>query len=317
METPNEETTIMKRDTKIRAITRLIDLKTAEEKSEQAAELAASRCRHSVARQGAENAAGDAWDAARQAVAASEAWKSIAKPKREYATATRDAAIALATAAVRLGGRYSGGTTYSAGWGSRTTAGTATSRGEQYSRSCTYAKTDASHNVAITPEGIVDLLDAPTMAAASAADGLPLISYLASTGEAIWVEVKNKRLVAVRGWIAAAGSGIYHSEVSAEDAARGAARKDAAAVKAAARNAAGARADRRARLVVRLCRGATATVADALAAGFCQPGIRAWQERDGIGDEAPLADLVRTGDQMATRLAFDLARKVRREAVTA
>ena len=31
-------------------------------------------------------------------------------------------------------------------------------------------------------------------------------------------------------------------------------------------------------------------------------------------DAAPLAELVRTGDPMATRLAFDLARKVRRGA---
>ena len=101
----------MKRDTKIRAITRLIDLQNAEAKSEQAAALAARCCRHAVARQGATDAAGDAWDAARQAVAASEAWKSIAKPKREYATAAREAAIALARSAVRLGGRYSGDTT--------------------------------------------------------------------------------------------------------------------------------------------------------------------------------------------------------------
>jgi hypothetical protein len=69
--------------------------------------------------------------------------------------------------------------------------------------------------------------------------------------------------------------------------------------------------------VIRLCRGATATVADALAAGYCPAGIRAWQERHGIGDSSPLADLVRTGDPLATRLAFALARKVRREAATA
>jgi hypothetical protein len=219
----------------------------------------------------------------------------------------------LASAATRLGGRYSGDTTTAIAWGDATAATTSTSSGDRYSRGCKYHKIDGRHSVTITVEGVVDLLAAPELARDSAAEGLPLISYTASTGAAVWVVAKNKRLSAVHGWIAAGGGIVYHSTQSMQHARSGLARKARAAEREAASARLDARADRRARLVVRLCRGAVATVGDALAAGYCEPGIKAWQEKNGIGDSAPLAELVRTGDPLATQLAFNLARRLRRE----
>lgn len=66
-------------------------------------------------------------------------------------------------------------------------------------------------------------------------------------------------------------------------------------------------------LVARLCHGVTATLADARAMHYCEPGIRAFQERHGVGDTATLPELIRTGDPSAVRLALSIARKVRRD----
>ena len=305
----------MKRDTKIRALSRLIERDAAAAAADRSADHAALTARsRSTSKELAAKAAENAWTANQAAATADEAWKAIAKPQREYATDAASRAIALAVGAAGMGGSFSGDTDHGAAWGTETSATTTKTKGDQYSRRCTYRKTNATHRVTITPEGIVDLVDDPGMAAASAAEGLPLIAYTAATGAAVWVECRAKSLRAVPGWIASHEGTIYHSEKSREDAARGATRKASAEEREAARARKNSRAERRARLVVRLCRGAVATVSDAIAAGYCQPGIRAWQERNGIGDTAPLADLVRTGDPMATRLALDLARKVTREA---
>lgn len=302
----------MKRQTKVRSLERLIAMRVADDAAKEAAQAAASACERGT-EEGATTAAAAAWAAHQQAAATLAAWKALGRPQREYAIATADLAMARARDAARAGGHYSGDTTRAVAWGSRTTARTVTGCGARYSSRCRYTKTNASHEVEITPEGVVDLIGCPEIADASAAEGLPLIAYCATTGAATWVAPRGKAITAGKGWIAADGAAIYHSTVSKAHAEQGARRKAAGLAKRAAEVRGKTRADRRARLVVRLCRGAVATVADALAAGYCEPGIRAWQERNGIGDEAPLADLVRTGDPLATRLALDLARKLRRE----
>lgn len=303
----------MKRDTKLRAIERLIAADAAKRNAEAAAEDAASACMATL-EEDATKAASAAWKAHQHAHALDAAWRSMAKHQRDYASTAVAAAVSVAEAAVAFGGSYSGSTSREVAWGEFTTATTTVSKGDQYSRRCTYRKTDALHKVTISVDGVVDLLEANVIREASREEGMPLIAYRAATGEATWVTDRNKRLVAVRGWIAAEGDTIYHSTESLDHARRGLARKAAAAARSAERSAEDARAARRAKLVVRLCRGAVATVADAVAAGYCQAGIQAWQQRHGIGDSAPLAELVRTGDPLATRLAFDLARRVRRDA---
>lgn len=310
----------MKRETKIRAMERLIAMRAAEVVAADAVENATASCCATLEADAVE-AATAAWRANQAAEAATAAWKSQAKPQRDYATAAVETAMRLGDVAVRLGGFYSGSTDRSVTWGADLAARTVTSDGDRYSRRCTYKKTDARHEVVITADGMVDLIDSPELVAASSDEGLPLVSYRAATGAAAWVVVRHKRLAIERGWVATAGGDgdfvIYHSTESMDHAVRGAARKAAAAAREAGRVTRDARADRRARLVIRLCREATATVADAVAAGYCPAGIRAWQEKNGIGNEAPLAALVQTGDPLATKLAFALARKVRREAATA
>ena len=309
----------MKRETKVRAMERMLAMTAADAAAEAAAENATAACRGTLEAD-AVAAATQAWQANQKAEASTEAWKSMAKAQRDYAASAVSAAIAIGESASRLGGSYSGSTEREVIWGDRAYARTVTSDGDRYSRSCKYSKTDATHEITISVDGMVDLVDAillpsrTMLSSASAGEGLPLISYHAATGEAIWAVVRNKRLATERGWLAVDGGFLYHSTESLDHARRGVARKVAAAAKEAGKVTRDRRADRRAALVIRLCRGAQATVADALAAGYCPAGIRAWQEKNGIGDSAPLADLVRTGDTLATRLAFDLARKVRREA---
>ena len=303
----------MKRETKVRSMERTLAMRAADAAAEAAVDNATAACRGTLETD-AVAAAADAWHANQKSEAATEAWKSMAKAQRDYAARAVLDAVAMGEAAGRLGGIYSGSTDREVIWGECASARTVTSGGDRYSRSCKYSKTDARHEVTISVDGMIDLVDAPALAAASASEGLPLISYHATTGEAVWAIVRNKRLATERGWIATDGMILYHSTESLDHARRGVARKVAAAAKAAERELVDLRADRRARLVIRLCKGAQATVADAVAAGYCSAGIRAWQERFGIGDNAPLADLVRTGDPLATRLALELARKVRREA---
>jgi hypothetical protein len=306
----------MRRETKVRALQRLIDCQRTQQRAEDAASAAAGAIAAGGAVEVAERGARAAWEARREFRAAEDVWRSMPREQREYSTASAEAGIGLAKLAAVIGGQYSGTVTYSGDWGSATTASTSTDRGEQYSRRCTYRRVNADHRVMITPEGMVDLIESPSLAQASGREGLPMLAYVAAAGggggAAVWVERKGKTIRAVEGWIAEAGGTIYHSTESLDHARRGAARKAAAAAREADRRRADTRAARRASLVVRLCRGAVATVADAKAAGYCEAGIRSWQERHGIGDAAPLAELVRTGDALATRLAFDLARRVRR-----
>jgi hypothetical protein len=59
------------------------------------------------------------------------------------------------------------------------------------------------------------------------------------------------------------------------------------------------------------CRRNDLIIADAIALGFCRPGIEAFQSQHGIGDSAPLRALLASGNASAVRLALAVARKVR------
>ena len=243
--------------------------------------------------------------------------------RRDLATVTKTKAEALGAVAAALGERYSGATDYAAKWAASPSAATYTSKGDQYSRGCTYQKTDASHVVNLSPEWAVLLVEREDVAALSARDGLPLIGWHAD-GRACWVKTKGKAITEEIGWIAHFGTVCYHSTKSQADADKGLARKlasmrdewEARAV-ARANAAQWAKDERRARLVARLC-NVSATIADAREMGYCTPGIEAFQSHHHIGDSAPLRALLATGNAAAVRLALAVARKVRRtEAVAA
>jgi hypothetical protein len=216
-----------------------------------------------------------------------------------------------------MGGDYSGATNYFVQWGDKADASTATGQGEQYSRGCTYKKTDADHVVTLDPAGVSRLVEEEEIRQASARDGLPLIAYYPD-GSAVWVRSKGKAIVSERGWIARHGATCYHSTKSMADALTKYARKVKAAQREEVKRRKDRKATRRARLVARLCDGIAATITDAKALGYCEPGIRAFQTRHGIGDVATLPQLVRTGNPSAVALALSIARKAgRRETVSA
>lgn len=254
--------------------------------------------------------------------AASKAAALFAKlppTRRDLATATKTKAEALGKAAAALGERYSGSTDYAVqwGWAASPSASTYTAKGDQYSRGCTYRKTDASHVVRLSPEWSVLLAEREDVAALSARDGLPLIGWHAD-GRACWVKTKGKAITEEIGWISHFGATCYHSTKSQNAADQGlkiklAAMRDEWAAQAVARAHAAqwAKDERRARLVARLC-DVSATIADARAMGYCLPGIEAFQSQHHIGDSAPLRALLSTGNPSAVRLALAVARKVRR-----
>jgi hypothetical protein len=74
------------------------------------------------------------------------------------------------------------------------------------------------------------------------------------------------------------------------------------------------KAARRAALIARLCNHAIATVDDAKALGYCQPGIEAFQTTHGIGNAASLPELVKTGNAAAVAFAISIARKIANKA---
>lgn len=200
---------------------------------------------------------------------------------------------------------------------SRPYAQTLSSVGEQYSRRCTYRKTDATHIVRLSHEWAAEWNQVD--ADASMRDGIALVGLKADR-QACWLTIKNRSLHLTQGWFVVDGANSYHSEVSLEHAKKGLAKKVAAWQKhlaqEAQRRAEGRKkideynkAQRRMSLVARFCDGLKATIADAKELGFCDVGIQQFQNRFGIGDSATLPELVKTGDPSATRLAFHLARK--------
>lgn len=259
-------------------------------------------------------------EAKARCAAASAIFGVLPKVRREKAKTLHDSALAYARdIAHRLGGSYSGDTAIAAQWGERATARTTTDAGQQYSRSCTYRKTDAKHLITLSADTAPYLMQSERIRIASAAEGLPLIC-LTPAGECAWVKSKGKGIVSEAGWIAYSpdfGGNCYHSTQSRAHAEAGLARKLTITRREAQAAAASRKGARRLQLIARLCRNAVATVDDARALGYCSPGIAAFQSRYGIGDRATLPELMQTGDPAAQRLALCLARQVSRQQTVA
>jgi len=247
------------------------------------------------------------------------AFAKLPGARREVATATKAKAEAMGKRAVKCGENYSGETTRAVKWTPCPfpKAETSTDKGHQYSRGCSYRKTDANHVVSLSPEWSVLLAEREDVAILSERDGLPLIGIHAD-GRACWVTTKRGAITCETGWIANFGATCYHSTASQRAAEQGLAKKLAsqrafwASAAEARKNAAQyAKDERRARLVARLC-DVSATIADARAMGYCLPGIEAFQSQHHIGDTAPLRALLASGNPSAVRLALAVARKVRR-----
>lgn len=257
-----------------------------------------------------------AWEAAK------EAFAKLPKPRRETAEHVAKTALEIGQqAALKMGGSYSGETTCRAIWTDtgRAHAMTSTESGEQYSRSCKFSKTDALHIVRLDPSRVHSLVESVRLRELSARDELPLIA-LDSDGACVWVKSSGKQITSQPGWIIGDEHVCFHSTKSREDAVKGYTKKRAAwdaerlaqAEREKAWKASPAyKAERRARLVARLCGGITATIEDARALGYCTPGIEAFQRQHGISDTATLPQLVKTGNPSAVALALKIARKVK------
>jgi type II secretory pathway pseudopilin PulG len=263
----------------------------------------------------------------RARIAADAAAADLAKrPKNRRDQAAQAVTIAEAIAlraARRQGGSYSGDTTHAVRWNtdtSHTTANahTVTSSGEAYSgKARKYCKTDALHVVRLDPAGIPALVENEALRESSSRDGLPLIS-LKDDGSAVWLTSSGKQILSQAGWVIGNGTLCYHSTKSREDAQKGFDKKHALHLQQQAEQAERYRsfkaspafkAERRARLIARLCGSLTATIADARALGYCTPGIESFQREHGVGDTATLPQLIKTGNHSAVSLALHLARK--------
>ncbi len=304
----------MKHETKVKDINTLIASNKAVKRAatlRNAAKAAAER----AIDYGVANApdVASAIATARGAIAAKiEAEKAFAKlppDRRTMAQSAVTMAMEIGKQAARLGCSYSGDTGYGASWGEKAWAETSTDKGEQYSRKCTYRKTDASHHVSMDPSGIPCLVENEALRQCSIRDGLHLIALFPDSS-CVWVRNKGKAIVSESGWIAGNASVCYHSIKSADDAKRGFERKLAIHNRQQLLARQAGKIERRARLITRLCGSAVATIQDAKALGYCTPGIAAFQSTHGIGDTATLPELIRTGNQSAVALALSVARKM-------
>ena len=241
-------------------------------------------------------------------LAADAAVARIPAPRRKLAADTITMAEYFAYVTTRkLGGEYSGEVTHLVTWGEAAEAETHTDDGDTYSRKCTYRKTDACHTVTLDVAGVHLLVANKALRDQSSWDGLPLIA-LYPDDSAVWMYRKGRQIVSQAGWIVGNAFECFHSTRSREHAIEGLAKKEAARIAELRHRRLSRKQDRRAALVARLCHGAIATLADAKALGFCAPGIQAFQTMYGIGDEASLPELVRTGNPSAIRLAMQIAR---------
>jgi hypothetical protein len=318
----------MKTQTKVLDLQKLLAIKTAE-KEETATRQAAQRLLDNVIKgqTPSDEVNPETIKAARSARATADTaritFAALPKARREMTEAVRAAAKEIAQkAAMKMGGSYSGDTSQKVVWGTAAKAYTVTDQGDQYSRSCTYKKTDATHHVTLDPARVHSLVESERLRELSSRDGLPLIA-LDADGGATWIKSSGKQIAAEHGWIIGCSRCCYHSTTSKEAAVKGHAKKLAAilendrqqAEREKARKASPEyKAERRARLIARLCGGATATVEDARACGYCLPGIEQFQRAHGIGNSASLPALVKTGNSMAVSLALRLARKVAKAA---
>ena len=306
----------MKLQTKISDIVALIASADATTKATHDAERLASAIA-SANRESAISALDISLASRGEASKAAALFAKLPPARRDLATSTKAKAEALGAVAATIGERYSGATDYAVTWAGSPSASTYTAKGDQYSRGCTYRKTDASHVVNLSPEWSILLTEREDVAALSDRDGLPLIGWHAD-GRVCWVKTKGKAITLQTGWISHFGTVCYHSTKSQQSADQGlkiklsAMRDEWEAQAVARKNAAQwAKDERRARLVARLC-DVSATVADAREMGYCTPGIEAFQSQHHIGDAAPLRALLATGNAAAVRLALAVARKVRR-----
>lgn len=244
------------------------------------------------------------------------------KARREQAKRAFEIAESLALlAASRMGDSYSGETTHAVYWNAANAtaeAYTHTEQGDSYSgKARKYSKTDAHHIVRLDPAGVPTLVENEALCNASNRDGLPLIS-LKDDGAAVWIKSSGKQITAQAGWIIGNAAICYHSTKSREDAQKGYDKKHALHLQQQAEQAERARAykaspaykaERRARLIARLCGSLTATIEDARALGYCMPGIEQFQRSHGIGDTATLPQLIKSGNNSAVHLAMQIARK--------
>lgn len=260
-----------------------------------------------------------AWEAAK------ETFARLPKTRRETAEHVAKTALEIGTKAARKGDLYSGETSSRAAFGEQACAGTHTSPGNAYGgKARKYSKTDALHFVKLDPARVHALVESSRLRELSIRDGLPLIA-LDADGACVWVKSSGKQIVSQSGWIIGDEHVCFHSTKSREDAVKGYTIKRAAfSASTAARelreristpgtpeHAAHQKAERRARLVARLCGGITATIEDARALGYCTPGIEAFQRQHGISDIATLPQLVKTGNPSAVALALKIARKAK------
>jgi len=242
--------------------------------------------------------------------AAEAVFNKLSKPRRITARETYDFANQYAAEIARSGGTYSGNTRYAIGLGEACKAGSDIKQGARYAGTHWSTK-DVKHIVTMSLEAAVVLYGLPRLRELSSYDGLPVLDYNPKTGAAIWAQVRGKQLTNQHGFIAFDEDQCYHSTKSLEHAQKGLTHAKHLREASKKRSAQQTKAARRARLIVRLCHGVTATKKDALAEGYCDVGITAFQQAHNIGDHATLPQLVATGNGAALLLALNVARKLK------
>lgn len=261
-------------------------------------------------------------------------WESLSAWERNYVSKIYDYGRQIGEAATEIGGRYAGVTDYEVKWGAVSAYTTVVDGARYPGRASSFRMRDATHHVVLEPVGLILLEDNQDIVAESAREGLPLLA-LYPGGDVVWAErYRAKAIREVRGVLAVCHIGPPHSKaVVYHKSVEGVGKKDPSLAKEDAleitkrwvlekaktvlynlnRWREKEKTQRRAALVARLCKGVKATFADAKELSYCDPGIRSFQQRYNIGDEATLEELLATGDGMAAELALHITRKIIRQ----
>lgn len=243
---------------------------------------------------------------------AKNAFDKLPLQRRNFTRNLKRDAIQIGLDAAKTGQIYSGNTSYKCEFSkySYPYAYTNTEKGSRYSRSCKYNKTDAEHVVKLVMKDIIPLIDMPKLRQISANEGLHLIGLNPKNNSCTWVRCKAKQVVSESGWIAYNNDFIFHSTKSQKDAEAGLAKKIKIHNQEEARKKKNNREYRRLKLMAHICKDIPVTLADAKAMGYCEPGIRNFQEQFNIGDSATFKQLMDTKNHQAIALVLNVARKL-------
>lgn len=206
-------------------------------------------------------------DAGRKSKTATLAFQKIPKDRQQWVCDASNACVSLGMKIDAILPRISGQASVKVLLGKHVSVSCTTSKGEKYSNSCKYSKTDGDVKLTINADAVIGLMDSRNsdVISGSFTDGLPVISVNKVSNDVWacrWVQKsRGYSIKIVSGWIAMGGGVCFHSTKSPEHASAGLKRKNGGDVGDLTESKV---------ITRRMIQNAT---------GWCGPGIQAWIDK--------------------------------------